>query len=158
MVLGTPLPDMLMSTVAEWRIRWHLAVAEFVVATLWHIEGYRATSCQDPLALAIAHRVDLTMSATAPIVWLGPGEVHVGWEDTGVGGHAGRPVSALFVRSWLTKINSFLGREVRRIVHSLYCSFLLSWSQNNRFIKHDIALMSFKFASSRTNAVGKDDG
>ena len=150
MVLGTPLPDMLMSTVAEWRIRWHLAVAEFVVATLWHIEGYRATSRQDPLALAIAHRVDLTMSATAPIVWLGPSEVHVGWEDTGVGGHAWRSVSAFFIRSWLAKINDSLSGEVRRIVHSLYTSLNLGGFKNNWFIKHDITFVCFELASSWT--------
>ena len=99
MVLGTPLPDMLMSTVAERRIRGHLAVAKFVVATLSDIKGYWTTPGQDPLALAIAHWVNLTMAATAPIVRLASSEIHVGREDTGVGGHAGRPVSTLFVRS-----------------------------------------------------------
>ena len=68
MVLGTPLPDMLMSTVAEGCICGHLAVAEFVVATLGHIEGYWTTPSQDPLALAIAHGVDLTMTTGAPVV------------------------------------------------------------------------------------------
>ena len=99
MVLCTPLPNVLMCTVAERRIRGHLAVAEFVVATLGHIEGYWTTPSQDPLALAIAHGVDLTMTTTAPIVRLASAEVHVSWEDTGVGGHTWRPVSAFFVRS-----------------------------------------------------------
>ena len=99
MVLGTPLPDMLMGAIAEGRIRGHLAVAEFVVATFRHIEGYWTTPSQDPLALAIAHGVDLTMTTTAPIVRLASAEVHMGREDTGVGGHAWRSVSAFFVRS-----------------------------------------------------------
>ena len=157
MVLGTPLPDMLMRTVAERRIWGHLAVAEFEVATLCDIEGYWTTPSQDPLALAIAHWVNLTMAATAPIVRLASSEIHVGREDTGVGRHAGRPVSTLFIRSWLTKINSFLSREVRRIVHSLYSSLMLSWSENNRFVKHDITFVRFELASSWTNIQWKGD-
>ena len=150
MVLGAPLPDMLMSTVAEGCICGHLAVAEFVVATLWDIESYWTTPSQDPLALAIAHGVDLTMAATAPIIRFASIEVHMSWENTGVGGQAGRPVSTLFVRSWLTKINSLLGWEVRRIVHSLYSSFVLSWSENNRLIQHDITLVCSELASNWT--------
>ena len=99
MVLRTPLPDVLMSAVAEGRIRGHLAVAEFVVATLGHIEGYWTAPRQDPLALAVAKRVDLTMTTAAPIVRLATVEVHVGREDTGVGGHTWRSVSAFFVWS-----------------------------------------------------------
>ena len=158
MVLRTPLPNMLMSTVAEGRIWGHLAVAEFVVATLRHIEGYWTTSSQDPLALAIAHGIDLTMSATAPIVRLAPTEVHVGWEDTGVGGHTWRPVSAFFVRSWLAEINDSLSREVRRIVHSLYASLKLGRAENDRFTKHNITFVCFELASSWTINEEKVDG
>ena len=99
MVLCTPLPDVLMSAVAEGRIRGHLAVAEFVVATLGHIEGYWTAPRQDPLALTVAKRVDLTMTTSAPIVRLAAGEVHVGREDAGVGGQTRRSVSAFLVRS-----------------------------------------------------------
>ena len=122
MVLGSPLPDVLMRTVAERRTWAHLVVAEFVVATLWDIECYWTTPSQDPLALAIAHWVNLTMATTAPIVRLASWEIHVGREDTGVGGHAGRPVSTLFVRSWLANFNSFLSRVWRKFLLKL-CLF-----------------------------------
>lgn len=62
MVLGSPLPDMLMSSIAEWRIGRHLTVAEFEVARLLHIERNWTASSDHPLALSIAHGVDLTGS------------------------------------------------------------------------------------------------
>ena len=68
MVLGTPLPDMLMSSIAEGRIGGELAVAELVVARLRDIEGDGAAAGDDPLALTIAHGVHLTVAARAPVV------------------------------------------------------------------------------------------
>ena len=63
MVLGTPLPDVLMSTIAEWGICGHLAVAELVVAILGDIEGDGTAASQDPLALTVTHWVELTVAA-----------------------------------------------------------------------------------------------
>ena len=68
MVLGAPFPDMLMCTVAEWRICAQLTVAEFEVARFAHIESNRSAPGQDPLALTVAHRVDLTVTAGAPVI------------------------------------------------------------------------------------------
>ena len=99
MILGAPLPDMLVCTVAERCIRTQLAIAELVVAGFAHIEGNRSAPGQDPLALTIAHGVDLTMTARAPVVRLGTAEENMRWENTCVSRKAGRPVATFFVRS-----------------------------------------------------------
>ena len=68
MVLGTPFPDVLMCAIAEWRIRAELAVAELVVARFADVESNRSIPGHDPLALTVAHGVDLTMTAGAPVI------------------------------------------------------------------------------------------
>ena len=66
MVLGSPLPDVLMSAVAEGRIGGQLAVAELIVARLHDAEGDGAAASKDPLALTIAEWVELRVAASTP--------------------------------------------------------------------------------------------
>ena len=53
-VAGGPSEQLLVSAVAEGCIGGELAVAQFEVARLTHIEGNWAATSNDPLALAIA--------------------------------------------------------------------------------------------------------
>ena len=99
MVLCAPLPDVLMRTVAEGSVRGHLTVAKLVIARFTDIEGDWTAPSEDPFALPIAHWVDLTVAAGAPVVRFAAGEEHVSGEDTCVSGHARRSVSSLLVWS-----------------------------------------------------------
>ena len=105
MVLGTPLPEQLMSPIAEGSISGHLAVAQFVVAALRHIKSHWSAPRQDPLALTIAHWVNLAVSTRAPIVGLATAEVHVSGENTGVCRHAGRSVPTLLIWARFSKVD-----------------------------------------------------
>ena len=69
-VLRAPFPHVLVRPVAERRIRRQLAVAQFIVARLRDVEGDGAAPGEDPLALPVAHRVNLAMAAAAPVVRL----------------------------------------------------------------------------------------
>jgi len=55
-VAGGPSEQLLVSAVAEGCIGGELAVAQFEVARLTHIEGNWAATSNDPLALAITER------------------------------------------------------------------------------------------------------
>ena len=150
MVLGSPFPDVLMSSIAEWSIGRHLTVAELEVAWLAHVEGHRTASGDHPLTLTIAKRVDLTCSAWAPIVSLTLLQVHVGWEDTCVHWHAWWSISALLVWSALAKINDCLSWEVCYIVHSLDFSLLLDWLDKLWLWHQNVSLVGSHLATDRT--------
>ena len=148
MILSTPLPEQLVSAIAEGSISGHFAVAQFVVAALCHIKSHRSAPGQDPLALPIAHWVDLAVSTRAPIVGFSTAEVHVGGENTGVRGHAGWSVAALLIGARLSQVNHRLLREVSHIVHRLNVPLCYCRLQNDRVVKEDISLISIQFATN----------
>ena len=92
-----PAEQGLMSSIAERCIRAHFAVAKLVVAGLRHIECNGSAAGNNPLALAVAKRGVLGMTAGAPIVGLSTVQVHVGGEETGEGWQRGWSVLALLV-------------------------------------------------------------
>ena len=150
MVFGTPLPDVLMGSVAERSICWHLAVAKLIVAWLSNGESHWPASGKDPLALTVTHWVELRVTTWAPVVALTSWKVHVSWENTSIRWHARRSVASLFVWSRLSEIDRVLDREVSHIVHGLYCSLSLSWSQNDWIFQHDITLVGIELAAGWT--------
>ena len=115
MIFGTPLPDMLMCSIAERSILWNLAVAKLVVAGFGDIKGHRSAPRQNPLAL--------TMSATTPVVRLTTVEEHVSREYISVCRHARWSIAFLLVWSWLSKVSDSLLREVSHVVHRFNSSF-----------------------------------
>ena len=150
MVLGTPFPDVLMSTVAERSIRWHLAVAELVVAGLGDIKSHGSAPRQNPLALTVAHWVHLTMSATAPVVWFSTVQEHVRGEDTCVCRHARRSVTTLFIGPGLSKVSHCLSGEVCHVVHGLDSSLNSRRFKNDGVWKHNITVVGHHFTARGT--------
>ena len=98
-MLESPLEDVLMSSVAEWSISTHLAIAELEIATLSHVKGNRSVSGQDPLALSIAPWSVLGVSTTAPVVLLSSVEVNMSWENTGIYRHGSWSISTFLIWS-----------------------------------------------------------
>ena len=117
MMFVSPLENQLMSSVTEWSIATHLAVAKFKITTLADVESNRSVSSNKPFALSIAHRGDLTVATTAPIVGLASVQVHVGWVDTRIGWHTWRSISSFLVWSAFAKRNDFVLWEIGDIVH-----------------------------------------
>ena len=117
MMFVSPLENQLMSSIAEWSIAAHLAVAKFKITTFAHVESHWSVSSDKPFALSIAHWGDLTMATTAPVVGLASVQVHVGWVDTGIGWHAWWSVSSFLVWSAFAKRNDFVFWEIGDIVH-----------------------------------------
>jgi len=150
MALVDPLEHMLMSTVAERSIGGHLAVAQLVVAALSHVEADRSASGDNPLALSVAERVHLRVSATAPVVNLRSVQVDVSRENTGVCGHARRSISSLFIGSAVIKRDNVLEGEVGHVVHALFGSLGIGL-QNLGLSHHNISLVGLQFRTSRTN-------
>ena len=83
-IFGTPFPNVLVRTIAERGIRGQLAVAKFIVAGLSDIESHGPAPSQYPLALTVAHWVDLTVPARAPVVRLASAEEQMSRENTGI--------------------------------------------------------------------------
>ena len=156
MILSAPFPDVLMCPIAERCIRGQLAVAEFEVAGLAHIESDWTVPRQNPLALSVAHRVNLTVTARAPIVRFASVQEHVGWEDTSVGGHARWLVAAFLVWSRFSKVDDFLLREVSHIVHSFYLPLELGRAKNNRVLQHNITIVGDLMLLTSSHPVGLD--
>ena len=150
MILGTPLPDVLMCSIAEGGIRAELAVAKLVVAGLADIEGDGSASSDDPLALTVAEWVHLTVAASAPVVRFAAVKVDVGWEDTSVRRHARWSVATLLVRSGLGEINNILFGEVRHILHRRDLPLHDGRFENFGFVEHDIAIIGYKLAANGT--------
>ena len=148
MVLVCPLPEMLMSSIAEWGVWGHLAVAEFVIARFGNVESDWTISSHDPFALTVAHWVNLTVATWAPVVGFASWQVIVGWENTGVSGQGGRSVSALLVRSALTEGDDLLVLEIGNIVHWFDSSLLCRWSHYNRIWHPHVSLVSLHLNSS----------
>ena len=63
MIFGAPFPNVLVRSIAERGICGQLAVAKFIVAGLSDIKSHGPAPCQNPLALTVAHWVDLTVAA-----------------------------------------------------------------------------------------------
>ena len=152
MILGSPLPKVLMCSIAEWRIGRHLAVAQFIVAWLTHIESDGAKSSDHPLALSIAKRVNLTCTARAPIIWLSSLQVHVSWEDSSIDWHTGRSISALLIWSTLAQINSFLGREISHIIQWSIWSLHIRWLQDLWLWHQHVSLVGTHLTSRWTTS------
>ena len=148
MVLGSPLPEMLMSSIAEWGVWGHLAVAKFVIARFWDVESDWTISSQNPFALTVAHWVNLTMSAWTPVVGLASLQVRVGWENTSVSGHGSWSISALLVGSAFAERNDLLMLEIGNIVHWFGSSLLCRWSHYNRIWRPHVSLVSLHLNSS----------
>ena len=149
MILCSPFPDVLMRSIAEWCVCWEFAVTEFVVAGFGYVERDRAAPCQNPFALSIAKRVDLTVATGAPVIHLAAVKEHMSWENTCVRWHTGWPILAFFVWSALFKQSNFLMRKIGDIVHRFDFS-LLRWSQNFWIWKHHVSLVRLQFNSSWT--------
>jgi len=149
-VLGTPLPDVLVSSIAERRIGGKLAVAKLVVAGLRDIEGHGAAPGDDPLALTVAHRVQLAVAARAPVVRLAAIQEEVRWEDTCVRWHGRGSVAALLIGARLCEIDHVLVGEVGHIVHSFDLALGFSRLENDGLVEHDVAVVGDKFAAGGT--------
>ena len=106
-----------MSSIAEGSVWRHLAVAQLVVAWLSYVECDWTAPCEDPLALAITHRRNLSMSAWTPIIDLSSVQVHMSREDSSECGHGGRSILSFFIAPGLSERRDFLFREVSDIVH-----------------------------------------
>ena len=117
MLFVDPTQKGLMSTIAEWGIGTHLAIAELVVAGFSNIESYWSASCHNPLALTITKRRVLSVTARTPVINLATMEVHVSREETSKGGKRGRTVFAFFIWSRLIKHDNLLQREISNIIH-----------------------------------------
>ena len=117
MLSVNPPNEVLVSAVAEGSVGRHFAVAEFIVATLGHVEGNRTVPSHDPLALAIAERRNLSVAAPAPVVHLSSVQVDVSGEQASEGGHGGRSVLAFLVRATLSQGSHFLLWEISNIIH-----------------------------------------
>lgn len=150
MILGSPFPKVLMRSIAEWSIGRHLAVAQFIVAWLTHIESDGAKSRDHPLALTIAKRVNLTCTARAPIILLSSLQEHVGGEDSGIDWHTCWSISALLIWSTLTKVYSFLGREVCHIIQWSIWSLHIRWLQDLWLWHQHVSLMGTHLTSRWT--------
>ena len=148
MILGAPLPDVLMGSIAERRIGGELAVAQLEVARLRHIERHGAASRHNPLALTVAHGVVLTVTAGAPTVFLATAQEHVGGENTSVSGHGRRSVATLLVGARLTELDAILKWEVGHVVHGLDLASALRGFQNHGVSQHDVAFVGLEFATS----------
>lgn len=125
MVFVNPSDQSLMSTVAEWCICWHFAVAKLVVAWFRDVERNWSAACQDPLALTITEGWVLCVTAWAPIVHLGTVQVNVGWEQTSESWKRRWSIFTLFIRTILSQVNNFLLWEVSDIIHCDLISCLL---------------------------------
>ena len=62
-ILGAPLPNMLVRSIAERCICGQLAVAKFIVTGLGDIKSHGPAPRHYPLALTVAHWVNLTVAA-----------------------------------------------------------------------------------------------
>ena len=125
-----PSKYQLMGTIAEGSISWHFTITQFIIARLRNIKGDRSASCQDPLALAITERWDLSMTTSTPIIYLSSVEVHVGWEYTCKCWERWWSILALFVRSAFCQRYYFLFRKICHIIHCNLRSWrrrLLDW-------------------------------
>lgn len=119
MVLLDPLNDLLVRAVAEGSVGRAFAVAQLVVARLTHVEGHGSAASENPLALAVAERINLGVPAAAPVVLLASVQVNVCRENTSVRGHAWRSVPAFLIGPRLRQFNLNLFGEIGNIVHRL---------------------------------------
>ena len=152
MILCSPFPDVLMRSIAEWCVCWEFAVTEFVVAGFGYVERDRAAPCQNPFALSIAKRIDLTVAAWAPVVHLASIEEHVRRENTCVSWHTGWSILSFFIWSALFEQCYLLMGEISDIVHR-FDSSSLRWSQNFWIRKHHVPFVRFHFNSGWTEQI-----
>ena len=123
MVLCGPFEYVLMSSVAEWCVCWHFAVAEFEVTRFRNIKANRSKTGHNPLALAIAEWIQLRVATWAPVIRFTTIQVDVSWINTSISWHASRSVLSLLIRSAFHQVYSSLFGEVGHIVHSFMLSF-----------------------------------
>ena len=97
MTLISPPEQVLMSAVAERCVCRHLTVAHLVIAALGDVEGNRSAPRDDPLALAVAERVHLRVTAATPFILLSSVQVHMNWVYTSIGWQTWRSVPSLLV-------------------------------------------------------------
>ena len=141
-----------MCSITEWCICREFAVTEFVIARFGYIERDWAAPCQNPFALSIAKRVDLTMTTRAPVIHLAAVKEHVSWENTCVSWHTGWSILSFFIRSALFKQCYLLMGEISDIVHR-FDSSSLRWSQNFWIRKHHVPFVRFHFNSGWTEHI-----
>ena len=122
-VLCGPFEYVLMSSVAEWCVCWHFAVAEFEVTRFRNIKANRSKTGHNPLALAIAEWIQLRVATWAPVIRFTTIQVDVSWINTSISWHASRSVLSLLIRSAFHQVYSSLFGEVGHIVHSFMLSF-----------------------------------
>ena len=149
MVFCSPFPKLLMSSIAEWCIWGKFAVTKFVVTRFCYVERHGAAPGQNPFALSITKRVDLTVAAWAPVVHLASIEEHVRRENTCVSWHTGWSILSFFIWSALLEQCDFLMGEISDIVHR-FDSSSLRWSQNFWIRKHHVPFVRFHFNSGWT--------
>ena len=138
---------MLMCSIAEGSIGGELAVAELIVTSFGDIERDGTATSQDPLALAIAHWVDLAVTARAPVVRLAARQEHMCRENTSIGRHARGSVATFFVGSGLSEVDIFLLREVSYVVHCLNASLIFGRAQDDGVFEHNVAVVGSEFAA-----------
>ena len=149
MVLIGPSHYLLMSAIAEGRVRAHFTVAKLVVSGLAHVEVDWAAPRQNPLALSIANRVKLGMAATTPCVLFTAGEVHMCRENTSISWHARWAILSFLVRPAFHERHHFLLGEVCHVLHRN--SIPRCRRLKNLWLRcHNITLMGFELASSGT--------
>ena len=146
-----------MSAVAEGRIRRHLAVAQFEVTRLLHVELHWSATSHHPLALTVAERGHLSVATSAPVIDLSSLQVEVSGEETSEDWHGRRSVLAFFVGSAFREINYFLQGEICRVFHRDLRSGLTGlrirssdYFKDEWFWHETVTVVSFELTSSGT--------
>ena len=148
MVPTCPPQHMLMSTVAEWGVRAHFAVAQFKIATFWDVESDRTAPGDDPFTLAITEGRSFSVPAWTPVVRFASMQVHMCWINTCQSWQTWWPVFSFLIRSTFSKRNNSLFGEICYIVHR--DSFSGGrWLQDHRFWGKNISFVSFDMVTSK---------
>ena len=116
-VVVRPPEQVLVGAVAEGGVGRHLAVAQLVIPALRNVEGDWSAPSEDPLALTIAERVHLRVSASAPLVLLASVKMHMDGINTGKSGQTRGSVPSFLIRPGFRKRGDSLFGEISHVVH-----------------------------------------